>query len=293
MTPEIFMAWCIYQPRVSPNFSYSSRTHIPKPTFHSHFSLMGAVFGRIWPERHVTLPPRTARLPHHLAGVWPNVSGVPLNFVYNASHNVPAQHEAWTCGINSGARFATMLGQHIWAFQTYLASAPYYGGGLGIPRVGPNPENLQNYLRSQSQLHGSDIGQRCTKHWPDQEPILIRALDLGRPALVLFVYSGTRMHWVNLVGRHRETRNYYYLDTNGSIVEISEGSEGLRRCMEGRDCYAQRTGFIERYNSVTCTNASEPKDPSYSTTTQTSTSLPIKTSPKLLAHNRLTGEWPL
>ncbi len=169
----------------------------------------------------------------------------------DGKNRVPIQQDSWSCGVNSSARFAAMLGAPVENYHYYHALAPYYGGYLGIPRVGGNPEMLQDYLRSLPGLASFSISQRCTRVFHPQWEILLKALSMGRPVLVLFMDSGTSLHWVNVVARNSRSGNWYYMETD--VWELPGGDDALRNRMNNNNCAAQRFGYIERFNSISST----------------------------------------
>ena len=189
----------------------------------------------------------------------PNNIGVSEIFLQRGLYCIPEQAETWTCGVNSAARFASMLGQTIPNYQQFIDKAPAYKAGP-FPVVGPNAERLQDYLREQPRLAGSDIGQRCTVDFRPQKAIIDKALSQARPALVLLVNSELSMHWVNIIGQRRATGNYILLNTDRRLYEISGGRVELEQQMNAGNCWAQKLGFISRFNTITCTNNCKNKE---------------------------------
>jgi hypothetical protein len=179
---------------------------------------------------------------------------VPYRLLVRGSDAVPLQSDLWSCGANSGARFAAMLKNEIRDYEAFKESEPVYGGFLGIPKIGVNPERMQDTLRRQTDLSSYIISQRCSRRFAPQFEILIKSLELGHPALVLFMESGTLMHWVNIVARNAVTENWYFMDTNQKIYMLTGGDDELKHRMNMDNCAAQRFGFVERFNSVTTTD---------------------------------------
>ena len=196
--------------------------------------------------------------PHRLQATWQNVTGVPLERVYFAISQIPEQDDEWSCGVNSAARFASMLGQSIRTYQRFRDVAPRYH--LLAWTVGGNPTKIQDYLRSQPELAGSDLSERRSTIFHPQWEIIIQAMRMGRPAMVLVVESGVSMHWINIIGRNNLSGNWYYLDTNRAVYEIPGGDDELKHRMNADLCLAQRCKFIDRFNSITCTAACVAKD---------------------------------
>lgn len=186
----------------------------------------------------------------------PSQRGVPKHWLLRGMTLVPAQTLGWSCGINSAARFAAMLGQAV-DYGDFVRRAPNYNVLGNI--IGGNAERLQNLLREHPKLEGSDISQRCTPTFDLQFDIINRAVELGRPAMCLLVQSGTDMHWVNVVGQY-VTGDYVVLDTNGQLYRVPNGSPEIHHMMRADDCWAQRMSFVSRYNSITCTELCRYKD---------------------------------
>ncbi len=194
--------------------------------------------------------------PEYLQRQGNGVSMVPLHAMKAAQTLVPAQKDAWSCGINSAARFAAMLGKPIQNYEEFLCDAPYHGGFLWIPKIGVAAEGIQDYLRDQDTLNDFSISQRCSRTFASQWEILINSVALGRPALALLVHSGVSMHWVNIVARDHMRENWFYLDTNGLVYELPGGDGELRHVMSADNCAAQKFNFIDRYHTVTATEGS-------------------------------------
>ena len=190
-----------------------------------------------------------------------NSIGVPSVFLQRGVYGVPQQKESWECGVNSGARFASMLGQTLPNYQNFCKNSPNYKAGPFL-LAGPNPERLQNYLRQQKRLAGSDIGQRCTDNFERQKHIIDKALSQGRPALVLFIRSAKDMEWLNIVGQHTYyNNNYIVLDASGRLHEIHGGPQELaNQIFAGDECWVRAFKFISPYNTITCTNACSNKE---------------------------------
>lgn len=172
-----------------------------------------------------------------------------------AQSRVPEQMETWTCGANSGARFAAMLGSPIVHYHDYMNGMPYYGGWI-FPRIGGNPESLQNHLRNASELHGTEIRQICNVRYHSIWEGIIESLRLKRPALALLMDNGTSMHWVTIIGLANQ--KFWYLDTNGRIYELRESD--LHHWMNMGNCAAQKFGFVERFNCVVATGGHTPRE---------------------------------
>ena len=207
----------------------------------------------------IGLPSRTSyllRSVDHLRKLGPTFQGVDLDRVAQARDLVPRQKENWSCGVNSGARFAAMMRQSIKHYRAYVDGAPRYGG-----IVGPNPEGLQNHLRHQSELAGTDIHQVCDRRFHGiWESLVCSVLGKGRPAMVLFMNSETSLHWVCILGRLRGSDNWFYMETDGSIWEIPGGDDELKQRMNMNNCWAQKLGFVERFNALVCTEECHDKD---------------------------------
>jgi hypothetical protein len=170
---------------------------------------------------------------------------------------VPQQTQSWTCGVNSAARFAAMLGQSIKHYHAYRNAAPKYGGGI-IPNIGPNPEGLKNHLCRQSELQGTQLEQKCHVRFHGVWEAMIDSVNRGRPALALLMNSQTQMHWVTLVGKI--DNNWWYMDTNHRLYEIPGGDEEMHHLMNMGNCWAQKLGFVERFNAIVATGACCEKD---------------------------------
>ena len=187
--------------------------------------------------------------------------GVDKLYIKNGIELVPMQPKTagdWTCGVNSGARFAAMLGQTIVDYNRFKSDAPSYNffTFLGVPEIGPNPARLRDHLRNQAELSGSDIGQKCSGDWPSQQRIIDRSLDLKRPILALF-NLGRTLHWINIIAYIPSLRRYVILDTDGSTYQIH-----LQDLMKIMDCEGSAVdffGFVEKYNTVSCTKNSSNK----------------------------------
>ncbi len=77
---------------------------------------------------------------------------------------------------------------------------------------------------------------------------------------MVLLYSGQfSMHWVNVVGQSRASTNYIILNTDG-LLYILGGPGELLHQMNAAHCWAQNVWAIERFNSVTCTEACNRKD---------------------------------
>ncbi len=218
-----------------------------------------AIHAKPW----IGLPRRTGHIfqtTTHLQEIRHSYVGVNPERVEAASRFVVVQDDDWSCGINSGARFAAMLRQSIKNWGPYKNAAPRYGGQFGIPHIGPNPEGLQNHLRNQSELANTDIHQVCNVRFGGIYDALMDAMHKGRPAMVLFMTSPTSMHWVCLVGRNKTTGNWYYLNTCKTLYEIPGGDEELKHMMNMDNCMAQRLNFVERFNCVVSTGGLHEKD---------------------------------
>ncbi len=187
--------------------------------------------------------------------------GVHPDRVDEAVRQVPIQNESWTCGVNSGARFAAMLRQTLKNYWPYVHGTPRYGGFLGIPDIGPNPEGLQNHLRNQSELSGTDIHQVCHVRFHGLwESFIDSVINKKRPALVLFMNSGASLHWVCLVGKNCDTDNWIYLDTHNFLWEIPGGDDDLKHRMNVGNTAPQKFGFVERFNCIVSTGNCHEKD---------------------------------
>jgi hypothetical protein len=201
--------------------------------------------------------PVYAQPPSSVLRLPPGSRFVPYRLLLRGQRAVPIQRDTWSCGANSAARFSAMLENEVDDYETFKSREPTYGGFLGIPRIGANPEHLQDFLRYNTNLTSYKIGQRCSRRFAPQFEILMRSLDLGRPALVLFMDSGTWMHWVNLVARNDINSNWTFMDTDGGLFELTGGDDELKHRMNMDNCAAQRFNFVERFNSVTTTECSD------------------------------------
>ena len=172
-----------------------------------------------------------------------------------ARDRVPVQRETWTCGANSGARFAAMLGSPIVHYYAYMDGMPSYGGGL-FPRLGGNPEKLRDHLNNASELFGTETRQICNVKFGPIWQGFIDSLELHRPALALLMNSETSMHWVTIVGYVND--KFWYMNTDDAIYEIP--GEDLHRWMNMGNCWAQKLNFVERYNSVVATGRHTPRE---------------------------------
>ena len=178
--------------------------------------------------------------------------GVSMEYIVSGIQLLPAQTESWTCGVNSGARFAAMLGQTILNYQRFMDTAPYYNATIFFgPKIGPNPGRLQDHLRAQPELQGSDIGQRCTGNFQPQSEIIEKSLKLERPVLAL-IEDNNLLHWVNIIRFLPATNEYGILNTSGATQKINKDTFIFYMDCEG--CAADAFGFIEKYNTITCTN---------------------------------------
>lgn len=183
--------------------------------------------------------------------------GVRKDYLWSGIELVPAQTESWTCGVNSGARFAAMLGQTILNYQHFMDTAPYYNAAIFFgPKIGPNPGRLQDHLRAQAELQGSDIGQRCTGNFQPQLEIIEKSLRLERPVLAL-IENNNLLHWVNIIRCLPATNEYGILNTSGATQKINKDTFTFYMDCEG--CAADAFGFIEKYNTITCTNSCNNK----------------------------------
>jgi hypothetical protein len=189
----------------------------------------------------------------HLGDALEDALTVPTELISLGSGAVPSQSDSWSCGVNSAARFAAMLGYPIKDYAHFLEHTPRYLGWGPFPKIGANPVGIQNYLRKHGNIPHLSIGQKCTKDFHSNWEIMIKSLQMGRPVLVLTMTHGTLMHWVNIVARHSKTQNWFIMNTNGEVYEIPGGDDEIKNWMSSGHCAAQRFKFIERFNTITTT----------------------------------------
>ena len=168
---------------------------------------------------------------------------------------VQSQSEDWSCGVNSIARMMAMLGHDLPGYSGFLATSPKAFSFFGNWTVGSQPRQLREHLENHIGKLSPRAGENCTDDFETHEQLFERALELGRPSMILFQTSDVNLHWVNLIGRHRHNGNALVMDTDGRILEWQGGREEIWRRMWVTHHAACKFGFISPYNSITCTNS--------------------------------------
>ena len=195
-----------------------------------------------------------------LQGAYMTVEAGPIN---NAMEDIPAQTDAWSCGINSAGRFMAMVGHPYADFKSFHHHSPNHPAGHR--ETGPGTQRLAQYMTQNHETAGLFVGPNMTDDWASQRDLISRSLTLSRPAMVLVEVSSRNLHWVNIIGRGRyEPHNYIILDTDGFIHEYSGGEDALRARMDLKDHIVHsiplRNDRVARFNSITATNGELPPE---------------------------------
>lgn len=181
---------------------------------------------------------------------------IPKDTIVAGMHSyVGPQSDPWSCGINSIGRMMTMIGHDINDYGRFWKESPKAFSFFGHWKIGPKPRQIREHLERYVGKLSPRAGENCTDDFETHERLFHRAIELGRPSMILFQTSDTNLHWVNLVGIHHKSGNALVIDTDGHVLEWDGGRDELWRRMWITNHAACKFGFVSPYNSITCTNS--------------------------------------
>ena len=122
---------------------------------------------------------------------------------------------------------------------------------------------IGDHIKNQPSFAGSELDTYGGGRFDIVLDIIAKALNTGRPALVLVRAQEKDLHWISITGRHKTSGNLIFLNTNGVLYEIPGGNSGLLEHMNINGHIASNLGFVSALNVIACNGHCEMKDDAY------------------------------